>query len=406
MANIFIIGGGPAGLMAAETLAQSGHHVSVYERKATLGRKFLMAGRGGLNITHSEDIDKFLNRYGPASQKLARHIRAFSPQHLQKWCRDLGEDTFIGSSGRVFPKSFKASPLLRAWRERMEKTGVIFHMQHEWIGWNKEGSINFLDNQGNTCAGYADAVLLALGGASWPKLGADGGWVRMLEQLEIKVSPLRPANCGFFIPWSNHFCNKFAGTPLKPVTIYHQDQSIRGEIMITKNGIEGGAVYALSSYLRDEIEKNKTAAIKLDLRPGLSVETLENNLKRPRKSQSLSTYLQKSAGLSPVAMNIMREVFSAQDLSAQSPATLATNIKGLPLHLLAPFSIDRSISTAGGIVWDEIDQNFMLKKKPGVFVAGEMIDWEAPTGGYLLQACFATGVSAARGIEKWLSHPQ
>lgn len=403
MSHIIIIGGGPAGLIAAETLNKSGHSVTVYERKPTLGRKFLMAGRGGLNITHSEDLEIFLTRYGAAKEKLAPLIRAFSPEDLQKWCAALGQETFTGTSGRIFPKALKASPLLRAWQDRMEKSGIRFMMQHEWRGWNEDGSASFINSAGQAHNAAADAIILALGGASWPKLGSDGAWVDVLQQDQVAISSLRPANCGFVAQWSEIFSTRFAGTPVKPVTITHSGITVQGEIMIGKNGVEGGGIYALSSQIRDAITAQGSTAITLDLRPGLSVETLAERLQAPRARQSLSTYLQKSGGLSPVAIGLLREAAGGKDIPDQTPRGLAVMIKSLSITLHAAFPIDRAISSAGGIEWDAIDGNFMLREKPGVFVAGEMIDWEAPTGGYLLQATFATGIAAAKGVESWLS---
>lgn len=402
MANIAVIGGGPGGLIAAETLVQLGHSVTVYERKPTLGRKFLMAGRGGLNITHSENLELFLTRYGSAKDHLEPVIRDFTPDDLRIWCDALGQETFTGTSGRVFPKDLKASPLLRAWQDRMEKSGVRFMMQYDWRGWNDDGSLSFVDSAGKPDNVTADATILALGGASWPKLGSDGAWVNVLEKDSIAISPLRPANCGFFCAWSEIFSTRFAGTPVKPVTIMHSGTTVQSEIMITANGVEGGGIYALSSTIREDIASHGTATITLDLRPGLSVSTLIERLQAPRGSQSLSTYLQKSGGLSPVAIGLLRESVGGKDIPDQTPRGLATLMKALPLKLTSPFPIDRAISSAGGIEWSAVDGNFMLRQKPGVFVAGEMLDWEAPTGGYLLQATFATGIAAAKGAERWL----
>ena len=403
MANIVVIGGGPGGLMAAESLCNAGHSVTVYEGKPTLGRKFLMAGRGGLNITHSEDLELFLTRYGSAQSHLESVIRDFTPDDLRRWCDLLGQETFTGTSGRVFPKALKASPLLRAWQDRMEKSGVRFMMRHEWRGWNDDGSLLFIDPENKTHHVTADATILALGGASWPKLGSDGAWVDVLKKDGIAISALRPANCGFVCKWSEIFSARFAGTPVKPVTITHSGATVQSEIMITANGVEGGGIYALSSAIREDIASNGAATITLDLRPGLSMPILVERLQAPRGSQSLSTYLQKSGGLSPVAIGLLRESVGGKDIPDQTPRGLASIIKALPLTLNAPFPIDRAISSAGGVEWNAVDGNFMLRQKPGVFVAGEMLDWEAPTGGYLLQATFATGIAAAKGAENWLS---
>ncbi len=390
--NVTIIGAGPAGLMAAEIIAGAGHTVTVYERKPSPGRKFLMAGRGGLNLTHSEDIDAFIARYATAADILSPMIRDFTPADLRKWCEGLGEATFVGSSGRVFPKSFKASPLLRAWMARLEKLGVRILYNQEWQGWDANG--NLVVN-GNTVK--TDATLLALGGASWPRLGSDGSWVKYLEQKNVKISPLRPSNCGFVIRWSDIFRNKFAGTPLKPVALSFGGKTQQGEIMIGTNGMEGGLIYAFSSLLREEIIKTGEAAFTLDLAPDVSMEKLQQKLAAPRRGMSLANYLRKEAGLGPVAIGLVNEIVHAQ---GKEPADLAALVKTLPLRATATFPIDRAISSAGGIPFDEIDENMMLKKSPGVYVAGEMLDWEAPTGGYLLQATFSTAVRAAKSIVK------
>jgi uncharacterized flavoprotein (TIGR03862 family) len=394
--NIAIIGGGPGGLMAAEVIASAGLPVTVYERKPTPGRKFLLAGRGGLNLTHSEDKESFLGRYGAAAERLRPAIDRFPPSALQAWCEALGQPTFIGSSGRIFPESFKASPLLRAWRARLDKLGVKFAFQKTWTGWDSNGALLF---EGETV--NAAATVLALGGASWPRLGADGGWVDILKQQHIPVSPLRPANCGFEVAWSEVFRSKFTGQPIKPVMLSFKGKTIQSEMMVMEKGIEGGAVYALSSALREEISKNGKAELKLDLRPGVPAEELTRKLAAPRGTLSFSNFLRKAGDFSPIAVALMREAGGkdVQNLSASSLASLA---KALPLQLTAPFSLDRAISTAGGIALDALDEHFMLKNKPGVFAVGEMLDWEAPTGGYLLQATFSTAVCAAEGVIRYI----
>ena len=391
--QIAIIGGGPAGLMAAEVLASAGHAVTIYDHKPSLGRKFLMAGRGGLNLTHSEPLDKFMPRYGSAAAALKPAIDKFPPAALRQWCEDLGQETFVGSSGRVFPKAMKASPLLRAWSQRLEKLGVQVVYNKSWLGWEND-ALKFAD--GSTVK--ADAVLLALGGASWPRLGSDGSWVDILKKEHIDISPLRPANSGFTVNWSEVFRNKFAGTPLKPIGLTFQGKSFQGEAMITAAGIEGSAIYALSA---EAIAKDGKAVLHLDLRPGVSADSLMQRLEIPSRGKSFSEYMRKEAGLSPVATSLLREANNAP--AALSPYDLIKLIKSLPITLLAPFAIDRAISTAGGISFSEIDTGYMLKKKPGVFVAGEMLDWEAPTGGYLLQAVFSTAVAAAEGIKASLA---
>ena len=379
--------------MAAEILAAAGRAVTVYDRKPTPARKFLMAGRGGLNLTHSEDIETFIGRYGAAAERLDPVIRAFPPAELQTWCEGLGQPIFVGSSGRVFPKSFKASPLLRAWMVRLESIGVEFKFNHDWQGWDKQ---NRLIISGEPVV--AEAAILALGGASWPRLGADGGWVDILKAQGIEIAPLRPANCGFAVDWSDIFKDRYAGEPLKPVALQFESKMVKGEIMISKNGIEGGSVYALSSQLREAIAARGSVALTLDLRPGVSAEALTEKLKLRRGRQTFTAWLRKASGLSPAAIGLLMEAPERKQLGEWPPEKLAGLIKAFPLNLTAPFSIERAISSAGGVRLEDVDQGFMLKKKPGIYVIGEMLDWEAPTGGYLLQACFSTAVCAARAI--------
>lgn len=402
MKNVAVIGGGPAGLMAAEVLATAGVAVTVYERKPTAGRKFLMAGRGGLNLTHSEDLEKFMTRYGAAAAQLKPIIAGLTPAMLQEWCEGLGQPVFIGSSGRVFPESFKASPLLRAWRARLDDLGVKFLFQHDWQGWDEEGSLVFKTADKNSIKEKPAAVVLALGGASWPRLGSDGSWVPVMEQQKIQVTPLRPSNCGFVVKWSGIFRGRFAGQPLKPVVLSFGDDAVQGEMMIGEKGVEGGTVYALSGKLRDAIAVKGSAVLMVDLRPGLAAGELASRLKMPRRGKSFSNFLRKEGGLSPVAIGLLRESEASQDIQLLGAEGLAALIKALPLCLTAPFPIERAISTAGGIAFDALTDELMLRKKPGVFAAGEMLDWEAPTGGYLLQASFATGAGAACGVLGWL----
>ena len=397
--DIAVIGGGPAGLAAAEILAEAGHRVTIYERMPSVGRKFLIAGRGGLNLTHSEPLESFHRRYHPANPSFAKAVDAFPPQALRDWCEGLGQPTFVGSSGRVFPKSFKASPLLRAWLGRLDASRVRILTRHRFLGWEADGSLAFETPDGRVTVA-PQATLMALGGASWPRLGSDGTWVPLLTGAGIAVSPLKPANVGFGVPWSDVFRERFAGTPLKRVALRLGDETVRGEAMITADGIEGGAVYALSRLIRDAIEERGEARLVLDLRPDLTEDALMRRLATYKPGASLATRLRKDAGLDPVAAGILRE--AAGRALPSSAGDLAALIKAASLRLLAPRPIDRAISTAGGVAFEAIDTRFMLKARPGVFVAGEMLDWEAPTGGYLLQGAFSSGRAAAAGMMDWL----
>jgi hypothetical protein len=383
--------------MAAERLAQAGVKVTLFDRMPSPARKFLMAGRGGLNLTHSESLDTFLDHYGPARDRLALAIEAFSPAMLRAWSEGLGQSTFVGSSGRIFPKSFKTSPLLRAWLGRLAGQGVGFRSRYTWLGWDEAGALRFATPAGETTFA-ADVTLLALGGASWPRLGADGGWVDILRRDGIRVETLKPSNCGFETAWSEVFRSRFAGAPLHTIALMFEGKRLRGEAVVTHYGLEGGAIYALSPGLRDAIAAKGEAWLRIDLRPDVEAGELTRRLARPRGSQSLSTFLRKTAGLAPVAIALLRE---AGTLPAD-PEALAALIKAVPIRLTAARGLDRAISTAGGIVFDELDAGFMLKRRPGTFAAGEMLDWEAPTGGYLLQATFSTAVGAAEGMLDWL----
>lgn len=394
-----MIGGGPAGLAAAEILAEAGHRVTIYERMPSVGRKFLIAGRGGLNLTHSEPLEAFHRRYHPANPSFAKAVDAFPPQALRDWCEGLGQPTFVGSSGRVFPKSFKASPLLRAWLGRLDASRVRILTRHLFLGWEADGSLAFQTPDGRVTVA-PQATLMALGGASWPRLGSDGTWVPLLTGAGIAISPLKPANVGFGVPWSDVFRERFAGTPLKRVVLRLGEESVRGEAMITTDGIEGGAVYALSRLIREAIEAKGEARLVLDLRPDLTEDALMRRLATHKQGASLATRLRKDAGLDPVAAGILRE--AAGRALPSSAGDLAALIKAAPLRLLAPRPIDRAISTAGGVAFEAVDHRFMLKARPGVFVAGEMLDWEAPTGGYLLQGAFSSGRAAAAGMMDWL----
>jgi uncharacterized flavoprotein (TIGR03862 family) len=394
--DVAIIGAGPAGLIAAERLAQAGHKVALYERMASPARKFLLAGRGGLNLTHSEPLDALLERYGTARAWLEPVIRAFPPQALRDWADGLGAESFTGSSGRVFPRAMKASPLLRAWLARLDGLGVVLHSGRLWTGWDESGGLRFALRDGGEEIVTPRATLLALGGASWPRLGADGSWVELLAGKGVVIAPLRPANAGFSVDWSPLMRERFAGQPLKRIALSFAGQRVMGEAMIDAGGIEGGAIYALSGPLRETIARDGEAALTIDLRPDLTEPELVNRLAKRRAGETLSNHLRKAAGLSPVAAAVLREATSGP-LPAE-PDALAGLIKAAPLRLTGMASLARAISTAGGIRAEEIDHDFMLKRLPGIFVAGEMLDWEAPTGGYLLQACFATGIAAAEGI--------
>jgi uncharacterized flavoprotein (TIGR03862 family) len=401
--NVAVIGAGPAGLMAAEVLAQGGADVTVYDAMPSAGRKFLMAGRGGLNLTHSEPLPQFLARYREAMPHLRTAIEAFPQKALRDWSEALGQETFVGSSGRVFPKAFKASPLLRAWLRRLDSMGVRLALRHRWTGWDEHRHLRFFTPDGPRVVD-ADATVLALGGASWPRLGSDGTWTETLGAKGVRISPLWPANSGFAVAWSDIFRDRFEGQPLKGVALTFGAHTVRGEAVITRAGIEGGAIYALSAELRVAIISAGKATLGIALRPDLEKRDLIARLSAPKGKQSLSNFLRKAAHLSPVAIGLLQEAAKAHGLSLSSlpPDELARLINAVSIELTGLVSIARAISTAGGIAFDELDADFMLHRLPGVFAAGEMLDWEAPTGGYLLQASFATGVAAGRGVLKWL----
>jgi len=402
--SVAVIGAGPAGLMAAEVLAQGGVDVTLYDAMSSAGRKFLMAGRGGLNLTHSEPLPAFLSRYAGAAPNLKAAIDAFPPQSLRDWSETLGQPTFIGSSGRVFPKAFKASPLLRAWLRRLDAHGVRLALRHRWTGWDEQGRLQFETPEGQREIA-ASATVLALGGASWPRLGSDGAWVQTLAARGVRISPLRPANSGFTVAWSDIFRDRFEGQPLKGVALTSGARTVRGEAIVTRSGIEGGAIYALSADLREAIAGSGQATLHIALRPDIDSKGLVARLSPTKGKQSLSNFLRKAAHLSPVAIGLLQEAAktSGVSLSSLSPADLADLINTVPIQLTGTAPIARAISTAGGIAFDELDAGFMIGHLPGVFVAGEMLDWEAPTGGYLLQASFATGAAAGRGALNWLS---
>jgi uncharacterized flavoprotein (TIGR03862 family) len=387
-----VIGAGPAGLMAAEVLSAAGVAVTVYDRMPSAGRKLLMAGRGGLNLTHSEPLPAFLGRYGAAQARLAPLIAAFPPEALIGWCQGLGQGTFVGSSGRVFPVAMKASPLLRAWMGRLSRQGVTLRPRHAWTGWEGD-ALRFQTPDGSLLV-RPDVTVLALGGASWPRLGSDAAWTAWMADW---VAAFQPANCGFTVPWSALFRDRFAGRPLKRIALRFRGATVRGEAMVTASGLEGGAVYALSAPLRDAIAAHGSAELLVDLRPDIDLAALSG----PARGQSLSTRLRKQAGLSPEAIGLVQEVLHA----GHSATDLAGLIKALPLRLTGTAPIARAISSAGGLRWDVLDDRLMLRDRQGVFAAGEMLDWEAPTGGYLLQACFSTGVAAANGALHWFGMP-
>jgi uncharacterized flavoprotein (TIGR03862 family) len=401
--DIAIIGAGPAGLMAAEVVAQGGGRVTIYDAMPSAGRKFLMAGRGGLNLTHSEALPEFLTRYGAAKSHLAPAIEAFPPDALRDWSEALGQPTFIGSSGRVFPQAFKASPLLRAWLRRLDAMGVQFALRHRWTGWNGDGRLLFQTSDGEGVVD-ARATVLALGGASWPRLGSDGGWVETLMARDVLVTPLLPSNCAFGVQWSPVFRERHAGYPLKGIALSFGGSSVRGEIMLTQSGIEGGPVYALSASLREEIRAHESAVLFVALRPDMSTPELTARLNAPRGKSSLATHLRKKLNLTPAGVGLMQEAALAlrDALTLMPMDELAVNVNSVPVLLTSIAPITRAISTAGGIAFGELDSDFMIRRLPGVFAAGEMLDWEAPTGGYLLQASFATGAAAGRGALKWL----
>jgi len=397
-----VIGGGPAGLIAAETLARAGVAVTVYDQMPSLGRKLLMAGRGGLNLTHSEPLPEFLKRYGDADARLLAAVTNYPPAALRAFADALGADTFVGSSGRVFPKALKTSPLLRTWLLRLRNLGVTVKLRHRWEGWDDDGQLMF-NADGDDVRVTADVTVLATGGASWPRLGSDGRWVDVLRGEKVSVAPLQPANCGFTAAWSD-VLRGFAGQPLKRIAVSFGDRSARGEAMMTQTGIEGGAIYALSSPIRDAINAHGATTVTIDLLPDVTAAKLGERLSAPRGKQSLSNFLRKNTHLAAVALSLLHEAALAKGkpLSALPPPTIAALIKAVPIKLTGVQPIETAISSAGGIRFSELDDHFMLKNSRGVFVAGEMLDWDAPTGGYLLQASFATGVAAAQGALAWL----
>jgi len=397
--RVAIIGGGPAGLMVAEVLAAAGGlQVTVFDAMPSVGRKFLMAGKGGMNITHAEPMVDFVRRYGERAAQIAPLLDAFGPSALRDWIGGLGIETFVGTSGRVFPTEMKAAPLLRAWLHRLRSQGVHFHVRHRWLGWG-DGQLRFSTPAGEISV-EAAAVVLALGGGSWAKLGSDGAWVPLLLERGVLVAPLKPSNCGFDVAWTSYFSERFAGEPVKAVIASVGNQRQQGEFNITATGIEGGLIYALSAPLRDALVRDGQAALTLDLAPGRSLEKLTLELSRPRGRDTLANHLRRRAGIEGVKAALLREFCPPETLNAA--ASLAAAIKALPLPVIATRPIDEAISTAGGVAFEGLDEHLMLRRQPGVFCAGEMLDWEAPTGGYLLTACLASGRAAGLGVRHWL----
>ncbi len=400
--RVAVIGGGPAGLMAAQTLAQGGAQVDVYDAMPSVGRKFLLAGRGGMNITHAEPYADFVTRYGKGAAPLRAMLDAFGPQDVRDWVHGLGVDTFVGTSGRVFPTDMKAAPLLRAWLHRLRESGVQFHMRHRWLGWRDDALL--LNTPDGELLQRADAVVLALGGGSWARLGSDGAWLPLLAERGVGVAPLAPANCGFDVDWSEHFSSRHAGEPLTTVAIIStgadgKEFRKQGQFVVTQGGVEGSLIYALSAALRDQIAADGNATIHLDLLPDLTAQRVADQVARPRGARSMASHLQSRLGIKGVKAGLLRECLSKERFADEGQ--LAQAVKRLPVRLLRARPIDEAISSAGGVRWDALEGT-MLKSAPGVFVAGEMVDWEAPTGGYLLTACLAGGQAAGRDVLAWL----
>ncbi len=395
--TVAVVGAGPAGLIAAEVAAAGGAAVTVYDRMPTAGRKFLLAGRGGLNLTHAEPFDSFAARYEAAAARLRPHLQAFPPDALRAWCDALGQPTFVGTSGRVFPKAFKASPLLRAWLRRLERDGVRFQPRHLWTGWTDHGALAF-DTPHGPVARRADATILALGGASWPHLGSDGTWVSKVTAMGVAVAPLVPSNCAVAVPWTALFRDRFEGQPLKAVALTVADRTARGDAVVTRDGLEGGAVYALSGPLREGLDRNGEAVLHIALRPDLGPTDLAARLGTRAPKRSLSTHLHRTLHLAPVAVGLLQEAAheTGRPLGDLAPEALAALVNAIPVRVTGTAPITRAISSAGGVRLGEVDEGLMFRRRPGVWAVGEMLDWDAPTGGYLLQAAFATGSAAGR----------
>jgi uncharacterized flavoprotein (TIGR03862 family) len=397
--SVAIIGGGPAGLMAAEVISARGVKVDIYDSMPSVGRKFLMAGKSGLNITHSEPFERFISRYGKHQGQIEPLLKKFGPDELRQWVHGLGIETFVGTSGRVFPVGMKASPLLRVWLKRLADSNVTFYLRHKWRGWDADQSLRFETPEAEKAIA-SDATVLALGGGSWSRLGSDGAWVPWLEQAGAQVEPLKPSNCGFDVAWTPHFRERYDGHPVKSVVLSFGSFRQQGEFIVTKEGVEGGLIYTASAMIRDEISARGKAIISLDVAPDRSLEWLAEKLSKPRGSRTLASHLEKTVGIKGVKAGLLHEFLPKADFA--NLERLAFFIKNVPLPLIAARPLDEAISTAGGVMFESLDENLMIRSMPGVFCAGEMLDWEAPTGGYLLTACFASGYTAGTGVLKWL----
>ena len=399
--QLIIIGGGPAGLMAAEVALERGVQVTLYEGKPSPGRKFLVAGKGGLNLTHSEPREEFLSRYGARRPHIEPLLDTFGPQELRTWARGLGVETFVGTSGRVFPEEMKAAPLLHAWLKRLRTSGLQIYTRHKWVGWDRENRLRIETREGEKTV-QAGAVVLALGGGSRPEFGSNASWIPLLAARNVEIVPLKPANCGFDVDWTPFFRDKFEGEPLKSVALTFKEQRTVGEFIITENGVEGSLIYALSAQLRDEIEATGSATLELDMTPDWTQEEVRKKLSRTRGSNSMAKHLRRTVNITGVKAGLLREFVPQEAFS--DPERLAAAIKSLPIPLTAPRPLEEAISSAGGVTFEAVDANLMLRDMPGVFCAGEMLDWEAPTGGYLLTACFASGYAAGIGAAAWLAN--
>jgi len=401
--RVVVVGGGPAGLMAATVLSEAGLPVAIFDTKGSAGCKFLIAGRGGLNLTHSESAESFAARYGNKAEIFRKLLAGFSPDDLRAWLRGLGVETFIGTSDRVFPKDATAHDILKIWVDALDRRGVVFHYRHRWQGFSQTGAPLFLTDTGALLKFPARGVLLALGGASWPQTGSDGGWTSLLAARGVLLAPFRPANCGIDVAWSEHFRTRFNGKPLKNLLLRCGNRQATGDVMVTAHGLEGGPVYVLSGMIRDLLENGSPAPLFLDLKRDLPLERLREKLEQPRGKESLANFLRKAIHLVGPAYSLLREICSPEELCTAE--TLAECIKNLPLPIIGTRPLAEAISSAGGVAFPEVNADLMLRKLPGVFVAGEMLDWEAPTGGYLLQGAFSTGYQAAQGLLQWLNRP-